>query len=131
MVVRKLVVVAVLLLSLGTSAGARAAPGDACSLGGKYPLRSVSSYNTDVNQGYTSYRQFRGAEIIVPAQPGLTGEWLQRVLSHEVATGACDFGVRSTTVDVMSAGDGFVVRLSGPDDRAAGEILRRAQLLVK
>jgi hypothetical protein len=131
MVVRKLVAVAVLFLSVGVSTGARAAPVGSCSLGGRYPIRSVASYSTDENEGYTSYRRFRGAEILVPAQPGLTSEWLQRVISHQIATGACDFGVRNMAVDVMSAGDAFSVRLSGADDRAAGEILRRAQLLTK
>lgn len=121
----------VLFLVMSAGAGVRAAPTDTCSLGGKYPVRAVSSYNTEENAGYTSYRRFRGAEIVVPAQPGLTAEWLQRVLSNQVATGACDFGVPNMNVDVMSAGDAFSVRLSGADERAAGVILQHAQQLVK
>jgi hypothetical protein len=35
------------------------------------------------------------------------------------------------TVTVLSAGEGFSVRLQGRDERAAAEILRNAQLLVK
>ena len=131
MVLRRLVAGVALCLAVGMSAGARAAPPETCSLGGRYPIRSVTSYTTDENEGYTSYRRFRGAEVLVPAQPGLTSEWLQRVVSNQIATGACDFGVPSMSVDVISAGDAFSVRLSGSDERAAGQILQRAKLLVK
>ena len=120
-----------LFLVMSAGAGVRAAPIDTCGLGGRYPIRSVTSYTTDENEGYTTYRRFRGAEIIVPAQPGLTAEWLQRVLSNQIAAGACDFGVERMNVDVMSAGDAFSVRLSGSDERAAGVILKHAQLLMK
>ena len=121
----------VLFLVMAAGAGVRAAPIDTCGLGGRFPVRSVTSYVTDENEGYTSYRRFRGAEIIVPAQPGLTAEWLQRVVSNQVASGACNFGVSNMNVDVLSAGDAFAVRLSGTDERAAGVILKHAQQLVK
>src|SRR5262245_11642077 len=131
MVLRRLAAGVVLFMVMSAGAGVRAAPTDSCSLGGRYPVRSITSYNTDENEGYTSYRRFRGAEIMVPAQPGLTAEWLQRVVSHQIATGACDFGVNNMHVDVISAGDAFSVRLSGTDERAAGVILQHAQLLMK
>jgi uncharacterized membrane protein YdfJ with MMPL/SSD domain len=121
-----------LALATAASAGAQTAgPFDRCSIGGKYPVRKVLSYSTQENAGYTAYTQFRGADVFVPAQPGLTGEWLERVLVSEIANGACNFGVHDVSVSVMSAGGGFSVRLSGRDERAAGEILRNAQQLVK
>ena len=86
-------------------------------------------YVVDVNGGWTTYREFRGAELFVPAQPGLTQEWLQRVLSYEIAAGDCNFGVRDARVSVLSDGSGFQVRISGADERAAGEILRHAEQL--
>jgi hypothetical protein len=114
------------------SAGARAAESpESCSLGGRYAIRSVTAYNVVQNAGYTTYTEFQGAEVIVPAQPGLTREWLQRVVSYQVAAGTCDFGARDVTVSVLPAGDAFSVRVAGTNERAAGEILRRAQLLVK
>jgi hypothetical protein len=138
MVVRTLVVGAVLAAMAGLSAGARAAQpegeagaGARCSLGDRYPIRSVSAFNVRQDAGYTSYQEFRGAEVIVPAQPGLTREWLQRVLSVQVADGTCDLGARDVTVSVLPAGDAFSVRLSGNNERAAGEILRHAQQLVR
>jgi hypothetical protein len=136
MVVRALMVAAVLGGMAGVSAGARAAPpagetGASCSLGDRYPIRSVAAFNVVQNAGYTSYKEFRGAEVVVPAQPGLTREWLQRVLTVQVADGTCDFGARDVTVSVLPAGDAFSVRVSGRDERAAGDILRHAQQLVR
>ena len=131
MLIRRFIVAAVLAVAALTSAGARAAEPNQCSLGSKYPVRSVAKFTTTENAGYTTYTQFRGAEVIVPAQPGLTAEWLQRVLSYEIAAGACDFGVAGATVTVLSAGGAFSVRVEGKGDQAAAEILRHAQLLVK
>ena len=113
------------------SGAARAADLERCSLGGKYPVRSVSAFKTVEDLGYSSYEQFRGAELFVPAQPGLTSEWLQRVIAFQIAAGECDLGVRDTSVSVLSAGSGFSVRLSGKNEQAAGEILRHAQQIVK
>ena len=47
MVLRKLAAGVVLFLVMAAGAGVRAAPIDTCGLGGRYPIRSVSSYNTD------------------------------------------------------------------------------------
>jgi hypothetical protein len=128
---RRLVVGIALALVTAVSAGARAQQVDQCSLGGRYHVRSVAAYVTYVDAGYTSYNQFQGAELFVPAQPGLTGEWLQRVLSDQIATGACDFGVRSAKVSVLSSGAGFSVRISGHDEKDAGVILHHAELLTR
>jgi hypothetical protein len=128
---RKLVVAVALSLIAVGSGGARAAEVERCSLVGKYPVRSVNAYKTVENTGYTTYEEFHGAELFVPAQPGLTSEWLQRVVSYQIAAGECDFGVRDVSVSVLSAGSGFSVRLSGHDDKAARVILQHAQLLTK
>jgi len=128
---RNLMVAVALAVIAVVSSGARAAEPERCSLGGKYMVRSVNAYTTVENYGYTSYEEFRGAELFVPAQPGLTSEWLQRVVSYQVAAGECDFGVRDITVSVLSAGSGFSVRLAGHDDKAAKVILQHAQQLTK
>jgi hypothetical protein len=54
---------------------------------------------------------------------------LQRVLTLQVADGTCDFGTPDVSVSVLPAGDAFSVRVSGKDERAAGDILRHAQQL--
>ena len=128
---RRFIAVVALALVTMVSAGAGAAAPAQCSLGGKYFARSVKAYNTTEDAGYSIFTRFRGAEVFVPAQPGLTSEWLQRVVSYQIAAGECNFGVPDVTVSVLSAGSGFSVRLAGRDDKAAAEILRHAQQLTK
>ena len=53
------------------------------------------------------------------------------VLADQVATGACDFGVPSARVSVLSAGGGFSVRISGHNEKDAGVILKHAELLPR
>lgn len=120
----------VLSLAAALAGAAQAAEPVRCSLGDKYPIRSVGPFVTMENAGYTSYNELRGAEVIVPAQPGLTREWLQRVVSYQVAEGVCDFGERNVAVSVLPAGAAFSVRISGTNQQAAQEILRHAQQLA-
>jgi hypothetical protein len=131
MTVRKLLAAVVLSAAMAGSASASAAAFDRCSIGGKYFVRSVARYSTTEDAGYTSYSRFLGAEAFVPAQPGLTQEWLQRVLTFQVAAGECDFGTTNLKVSVLSSGSGFSVRLEGPDEKTAKVILAHAEQLVK
>lgn len=136
MVIRRLIVAVALVLATVTSAGAtEPVPGAAasvqCSLGAKSFASSVKPLYNLEDAGYATFRQFIGAEVYVPAQPGLTPEWLDRVLTSEVATGKCNFGVSKVDVEVLSDGGGFSVRLSGTGERSAAEILRHAQQMVR
>ena len=130
MFVRTLVAAVVVSLAAALSGAAHAAEPVRCSLGDKYPIRSVGPFVTFEDAGYTSYNELRGAEVIVPAQPGLTREWLQRVVSYQVAEGICDFGARNVAVTVLPSGAAFSVRIAGTNQQAAQEILRHAQQLV-
>jgi hypothetical protein len=123
-------------LAFATAAGARgedkpaAASADRCPIGGVYRVTSVTP-DQHREQGYApEVVRLRGADIVVAAQPGLTREWLQRSVERGVATGDCNFGARDLKVSVVSAGDTFEVRLTTADERAAREVLRRAQQLV-
>jgi hypothetical protein len=131
MFVRTLMVAA--LLSFGLRPVAARAAGTElgqCSLGAHYRVTSVTPYRTsDAGGGYYYVAKLRGAQVRIEAQPGLTSEWLQKTLQDELAAGACDFGARNVSVEVMSAGPGFLVMLAGPDERAAGEILHHAKQL--
>ena len=135
MVVRRFITAVALVLAATMSAGAGAAQPVQCSLGGKYFARSVKPFNTTEDAGYSIVKRFRGAEVYVPAQPGVTAEWLDRVLTFQIAAGECNFGVPKVNVEVLSDGGGFSVRLlsvsDGHDEREAAEILRRTQQLVK
>src|SRR5436190_16544068 len=131
MFVRTLLAAAALSLALGASGERHAVAADACSLGGKYFVRGVQPFSAEEHSGYTDYREFRGADLFVPAQPGLTQEWLQRVLSYQIAAGECDFGAPDAKVTVLSSGGGFAVQISGKSEKDAGVILRHAQQLVR
>ncbi len=136
MVVRRLIAVFALVLATVTYAGsaeslAGAAEPARCSLGGRELAHSVRPLYNYEDAGYTAFRQFIGAEVFVLAQPGLTAEWLDRVLTSQVAAGECNFGVPKVNVEVLSDGGGFSVRLSSNDEKGAAEVLRRAQQMVK
>ena len=123
-----------------------AAAAQACSLGTDYQITSVSPYRRPVETGGyggTVNPVLRGADIRVAARPGLTAEWLERQLEAQFAAGVCQLATGPVDVDVLSEGDAFIVRVTGiydgpgvtrlsarnPDERAAQEILRRAQEL--
>ncbi|MFZ5894721.1 MAG: hypothetical protein ACOY0T_26900 [Myxococcota bacterium] len=78
-----------------------------------------------------------GAQVFVPAQKGLTAEWLRaRVEQHISAMGAqgmanCPLGVNGVRVAVASGGTGFWVQLQAKDSNTAREILRLAQTAVR
>jgi hypothetical protein len=136
MAIKRFVAAVALVVATTMSAGAGAAEPVRCSLGGKYFVSSVKPFNTQEDAGYSIFTQLRGAEVYVPAQPGMTAEWLDRVVTYQIAAGECNFGVPKVNVEVLSDGGGFTVRLASMSDRygnerEAGEILRHAQQLVK
>jgi hypothetical protein len=135
-VIRRSIAAVALVLATLASAGvtesvAGAAEPARCSLGSKRFAHSVKALYSHEDSGYTAFRQFRGAEVFVPAQPGLTAEWLDLVLTSQLASGECNFGAPEVNVEVLSDGGGFSVRLSSNDERGAAEILRHAQQMVK
>jgi hypothetical protein len=136
MVIRTIGAAVTLALAMMTSAGAaepvpRAAHPGQCSLADRTFIQSVKPLYSYEDAGYTAYRQFRGAEVLVPAQPGLTAEWLDRVFTSQVAAGQCDLGTSKVHVQVLSAGGGFSVRLSSDDEKGAAEILRHTQQMLR
>lgn len=126
-----------LLLTVGLVGSALAAPfvahaaeGEGCRLFAEHdvvvePLR--------VTEGIAFERSHRlaGAEVYVPAQPGLTAEWLQRTVETDIAAGRCGFTVGGVGVDVSSAGNGFSVRLTARKLSDAKAILDRARQLAQ
>lgn len=82
-----------------------------------------------------------GATVVFRATPGLTSEWLQRILSCHLARNAavghdmpempyCPLVPRGVQAKVRSVGDGFAVDVTSKDPAAAAEIWRRAQHLT-
>lgn len=82
-----------------------------------------------------------GAVVTVRAVPGLTAEWLQRVVDCHIARGAalghvipempdCPLVPNGVSATVSSTGTGFAVEIRSTEDAAAAEVLARAQRLV-
>jgi hypothetical protein len=80
-----------------------------------------------------------GAELHVPAQPALTQQYMERVLTCHAAAGRAahpndplvpEHG-RVASVTVRSMGDGFAVRILGEDPASGREIWRRAEAFTQ
>ena len=83
-------------------------------------------------------RRLMGAQLRVPAQPGLTAEWLERTLkchgarrtlSAEQSPAASPYFLPNGWVEIAveTNGDGFNVHLRGEDREASQQILDRAK----
>lgn len=84
----------------------------------------------------------RGAILSVRAAPGVTVEWLQRVVNCHLARSAaqgheptemprCPLAPRGATARVRSGGDRLIVEVRARDPKAAAEVWKRARLLVR
>ena len=107
-------------------AHAEAAP---CSLGQYAPVRA-EAHKVQYVSDYGDFSVLQGAQLYVPAQPGLTREWLQHEVSHALASSACQVPAQHVQVDVVSAGAGFWVLLTGGDEREGEALTRWAASLV-
>lgn len=103
----------------------------------EHRITSVTPYRVEERIGKSAVQRLRGAEVFVQAEPGLTAEWLQLTLARHVAQMRapavmpdCAFDVDDVAVRVESAGTGFRVRIMARDTDKAGEVLRRARLLL-
>jgi len=87
--------------------------------------------------GRGTIQKLAGAQVFVPAQKGLTAEWLRaRVEQHISQMGTqgmsnCPLGVQGLRVTVASGGTGFWVQLQAKDTKTAAEVLRLAQAAVR
>lgn len=86
-------------------------------------------------------RRVIGAEIVFAALPGMTAEWLQRVVDCHLARNAvlgdaakempyCPLAVPHVKATVRSAGNGFAVDISSGDDKSVKEVIGRAERLT-
>lgn len=104
-------------------------------------LAGVTPLTENVVSGKTKSVKTVGAVIKVRAVPGLTAEWLQRIVTCHLARASalghempempyCPLVPKGATAQVESAGDGFNVSVRSDDPEAAKEILRRASALT-
>jgi hypothetical protein len=136
MEMRKVYWASVMAVVLGGAATVSASPGPAqrCLLG-DYPTVAVSALKTEEDFGLGGYTVLKGAQFYVTARPGLTKEWLTLSVQREMARlqagadQACRPNVSKVQVSVASAGGGFWVFLSAPDERQAKRLLNWAKTI--
>jgi hypothetical protein len=103
-------------------------------------IASVSPLVEETKSGKGSVKKEVGATIIFRAVPGLTAEWLQRVVDCHLARVAavghdmpemsyCPLVPKGAKAKVVSAGNGFAVNVSGEDSAMIAEIQKRAAAL--
>lgn len=105
-------------------------------------IRSVKPLEEEVRLGKSGSFRVAGAEVVFAAVPGMTSEWLQRVvdchlarnaaLGHEMAAMEmrdCPLTPSGAQARVRSVGDGFAVAIRADDEATSKEILRRAESL--
>ncbi len=104
-------------------------------------IRSVSPYEEQVKAGKATTTKRVGATVVFRALPGMTAEWLQRVVDCHLARAAaaghqmpemdyCPLVLKDVTAKVTSVGDGFAVNIKSEDGATADQILKRAEALV-
>jgi len=104
----------------------RALDPSACELDRYAPVTVRPHYENYVSstEDFPSAPQLRGAEVFVPARPGLTAEWLWHELGARPGDArSCATGVAGAEVSVTSGGPGFVVTIRGSDENSARQIL--------
>ena len=107
-----------------------------------YHREDITSVQPAVVQktGKERGEQVVGAVVVFRAVPGLTAEWLQRIVECHIARNNalgndmpempyCPLVPKGITAKVSSTGDGFAVTIESQDPNTAKEVLRRAQAL--
>ena len=85
-------------------------------------------------------RYFEDAVVVFRAVPGMTAEWLQRLVDCHVARNAalghdvpemssCPLVPKGAHATVTATSGGFAVAIRGDDEATSREILRRAEAL--
>jgi hypothetical protein len=104
-------------------------------------IESVEPLYVGSSGGKSSTKRLVGATVTFRAVPGMTAQWLQRVVDCHLARNAalghdvpemprCPLVPKGASAMVTAAQRGFAVAIRGDDQASANEILRRAQSLV-
>lgn len=104
-------------------------------------IAGVEPLYNGVMSGKSQYARLQGATITFRAVPGMTAEWLQRIVDCHIARNAalghdapemsfCPLQPNGVSAQVTPAGGGFAVAIKSDDSDAAREVLRRAEALV-
>ena len=104
-------------------------------------IAGVAPLTEPTTSGRVTSQRSVGAVVTFRALPGMTAEWLQRVIDCHVARGAslghevpempyCPLSLREVQARVTSTGNGFAVAIRADDPATVEEILRRARALT-
>jgi hypothetical protein len=104
-------------------------------------VHSVSVLTETVKAGKASTQKEVGATVVFRAVPGMTAEWLQRVVDCHLARAAavghdmpemsyCPLMLKGMKAKVTSTGNGFAINVSADDATTIAEIKKRAQALA-
>ncbi len=103
-------------------------------------IASVTVIEEPVRLGKQTGKRTAGAKIVFLAVPGMTAEWLQRVVDCHIARAAaaghimpemdyCPLVPKDVKAKVRSVGNGFAVDVTSDDSATVKEIIRRAERL--
>lgn len=109
----------------------RALDPSTCELDRYAPVTVRPHFESDgfVNEDFNPPPQLRGAEVFVPARPGLTAEWLWHELGARPGDArSCATGVAGAEISVRPGGPGFVVTIRGDNGDSGQQILRLARV---
>ena len=109
----------------------RALDPSTCELDRYAPVTVRPHYETDdsPSEEFHAAPQLRGAEVFVPARPGLTAEWLWHELGQRPGDArSCATGVAGAEINVRPGGAGFVVTIRGGDEASGQQILQLARV---
>lgn len=106
----------------------------------KEDIASVEPLNVTSNNARVGGTRTIGATVTFRAVPGMTAEWLQRVVDCHAARNAalghvvpemptCPLVPNGVSAKVTSTGAGFAVAIQSDDTETSREVLRRAMLL--
>jgi hypothetical protein len=100
-----------------------------------HEITQVEAYLEDVWSEGGMSAVLVGAQVFVPAERGLTGEWLHRELAQRLAArrsdAQCPLDVPGVRISVQSGGPGFWANISTASEKAAKQVLEEARRLVR
>jgi putative oxidoreductase len=125
---------ALMLLTLTMTSTAQAAPSHPDCFA-NHPLTRVEEYRENHwNEGGMD-TEVLGAQVFIPAEQGLTGEWLHRELALRIAArrsdAGCPLDVPGIRISIQSGGPGFWVNIIAGNSKAAQQVLERARAFVR
>lgn len=103
-------------------------------------ISGVKEHVVRITLGRGQVDKTTGADIVFRAVPGMTVEWLQRIVDCHLARAAavghdmpemsyCPLMLKNVSAQVTSTGNGFAVGVTSEDPDTVKEIIRRANAL--